>query len=79
MSTWRKNVSLNWWTEHFEKFYENRLDELESGTAVPLTQRQWRTKIRSGSLPDRVVLNNDIHSLAFLNRVVNGQYPGLSY
>jgi hypothetical protein len=79
MSTWRKNVSLNWWTEQFEKFYENRLKELESGTAVPLTQRQWRSKIRSNSLADRVVLNNDRHSLAFLNTVVDGQYPGLYY
>ena len=78
MSTWNANISLDWWTEHFEKFYEKRLKELESGSAEPLTQRQWRKKIRSTGLADRVVRNNDRHSVAFLNTVVDGQYPGLS-
>jgi len=64
--------------DHLDIFFEDRLKELESGEAAPLTQCEWRKKLHAPSLVNRISKNIEKHSVAFLNTVVDGQYPGLS-
>ena len=64
--------------DHLDIFFKDRLKELESGEAAPLTQREWRKKLRAPGLVNRISKNIKKHSVAFLNTVVDGQYPGLS-
>lgn len=78
MSTWKANVCHEWWTDHLDIFFEDRLKKLESGEAAPLTQHEWRKKLRASGLVNRISKNIEKHSAAFLNTVVDGQYPGLS-
>jgi len=78
LSTWRANVPHDWWTDHWDVFFEDRLKDLEDGNAMPLTQREWRNKLRANGLIKRITRNIEKHSVAFLNTVVNGQRPGLS-
>lgn len=39
-------MCLGFWNGEYEDIYEKRLEELESGIAVPLSSEQWRKKIR---------------------------------
>ena len=77
LNTWRANVCHEWWTDHSDVFFDGRLKELESGKAVPLTQREWRKKLRASGLTSRITQNIEKHSIDFLNTVVDEQYPGL--
>lgn len=78
MSTWRANVVHDWWTDHLDVFFENRLEELESGDASPLTQREWRRKLRASPINKKITRNIETYSTAFLNTVVDGHHIGLS-
>ncbi|KIM34733.1 hypothetical protein M413DRAFT_14931 [Hebeloma cylindrosporum] len=77
MKTWKMNISLHSWTPFNEVFFKKRLKEIEDGEAVPLTQKEWRKKIRSAALADRIARLNESYSLAFLDTFSDGRYLGL--
>ncbi|KJA25465.1 hypothetical protein HYPSUDRAFT_113143, partial [Hypholoma sublateritium FD-334 SS-4] len=46
VQVWENNMRLGFWNDEYEFLYNTRLQELQSGTAVPLTSEQWRQRIR---------------------------------
>ena len=43
--TWRKNVVHTYWTEVAERFFMERMVELNNPNPQPLTASQWRDRI----------------------------------
>lgn len=63
---WDSLVRQPSWNQRSELWYNNRLQELASGQGVPLTNTQWRAKIKVNSSVRRALANNKVISLAFL-------------
>jgi len=78
MRTWRLNTCHEWWTEHYDRFVDERLKEIKEGVGVPLSQRDWRKRIRAAGLPSRVARSLEKHSVTFLEVAIAGGQAGLS-
>lgn len=63
---WASLVRQSFWHSRSESLYESRLDELSKGTALPLTNTQWRSRIKSASVVRRATTNNTALCSAFL-------------
>lgn len=66
VQVWDNNMRLGFWNEEYESFYNTRLKELQSGTAVPLTSDQWRKRIRPFAVVRRAFDHTVKSSNAFL-------------
>ncbi len=63
---WEVLARQPFWQERSEQWYNKRLQELESGSGVPLTTTQWRSRSKMNSVVRRAILNNAEVSKAFL-------------
>jgi hypothetical protein len=50
IKTWKEYAAHPQWTENYDKMFEARASELKSGDAQPLSQKEWRGKIRDTSV-----------------------------
>lgn len=63
---WDTLVRQQSWSRRSEQWYTSRLEELASGRGVPLTNTQWRSRIKVNSSVRRAIANNQNISIAFL-------------
>ena len=63
---WETLTRQPFWQERSEVWYKNRLQELENGTAMPLTTTQWRSRSKVNSVVRRAIINNTEVSKTFL-------------
>lgn len=63
---WDSQNRQPFWQERSELWFSNRLRELESGQALPLTTTQWRARSKMNAVVRRAILNNTDVSEAFL-------------
>lgn len=63
---WDTLVRQQSWSRRSELWFTSRLEELASGRGVPLTNTQWRSRIKVNSSVRRAIGNNKDISMAFL-------------
>lgn len=63
---WNSLVRQQSWNRRSELWFTNRLEELTSGRGIPLTNTQWRSRIKVNSSVRRAIANNRNISTAFL-------------
>lgn len=69
---WRNNMRLGFWNNEYESFFNTRLEELQSGTAVPLTSEQWRKKIRPFAVVRRAFDHTSKSADSLLHSLLHG-------
>ncbi len=63
---WDALVRQPFWHKRSETWFENRLKDLESGQGMPLTNTQWRARLKINSVVRRATNNNIEVSKAYL-------------
>lgn len=66
-------MRLGFWNNEYEALFSKRLEELRSGTAIPLTSDQWRKRIR----PFAVVRRAFDHTLKSADSLLRSLLHGM--
>lgn len=66
MELWDTLVRQQFWSARSENWYNQRLQDLSSGKGVPLTNGQWRSRIKVNSAVRRALANSKDISTSFL-------------
>lgn len=69
MDLWDALVRQPFWNKRSETWFENRINELDIGQGVPLTNTQWRSRLKINSVVRRATTNNIQVSTAFLKDI----------
>ncbi|KAF8181576.1 hypothetical protein BJ912DRAFT_854611 [Pholiota molesta] len=68
-SSWIKWSTQLHWTATYERFFHDRLQKLQSGTAGPLTASEWKSKIRPAARSRAIKRNFEQHSLDAIEKL----------
>lgn len=77
MKTWKEYAAHFQWTEHYETMFDRPLDEMRKGKAVPLSQSEWRQKLRPNNSIRKLASNIENYSITFLDSLKDDVYIGL--
>ena len=66
MDLWETLVRQPFWHKRSETWFESRAKELDSGQGMPLTNTQWRSRLKINSVVRRATTNNIQVSTSFL-------------
>ncbi|KAF9563135.1 hypothetical protein CPC08DRAFT_816804 [Agrocybe pediades] len=69
---WRTNTKFPFWTEVQERWFQDRHNNCENGTAYPMTATEYRDKIRRNSHLSRISMKLNAKSVEFLKNVSQG-------
>ncbi len=67
MDLWATLVRQPFWHKRSETWFESRAKELDSGQGLPLTNTQWRARLKINSVVRRATTNNIEVATSFLN------------
>lgn len=65
-------MRLSFWNNEYEALFKKRLEEIQSGTAIPLTSDQWRKRIRPFAVVRRAFDHTSKSADALLHSYLHG-------